>query len=210
MQHYQYSDGTIGPARQVSHNGQIFPSHYLSLRSAETEAEWIARIAVIGVTPVTYEAWPGDINSQYKGEPEETMTDGWLVISYPVLDKTPVWSTAKRERMYILPGAAVPDGYTAQEPVDGVYSTWTGEAWEYNTDLRAEHERTDRDQRLADCDGIVLQLERQIRLAQASGGDTTALEEGLAAWDAYREELCDVPAQAGFPTTVTWPEAPEA
>ncbi|MEN8659818.1 MAG: phage tail assembly chaperone [Marivita sp.] len=29
-----------------------------------------------------------------------------------------------------------------------------------------------------------------------------------AAWAAYRQALRDVPAQAGFPDNITWPEAP--
>ena len=197
MQQYKYSDGTIGPARQLNHNGQIFPSHYLSRRSAETEAEWIARIGVIGARPVRYEAWAGDINSQYMGDAVETETDGWLVIGYPALDKVPLWSTTTRERMYILPGAEVPPCYTASEPMDGVYSSWTGEAWEYNADLKAGHVRSDRDRRLADCDWTQLP-------------DSPLDETAQAAWVAYRQALRDVPAQAGFPDNVTWPEQPEA
>ena len=32
--------------------------------------------------------------------------------------------------------------------------------------------------------------------------------ETQAAWAAYRQALLDVPAQAGFPHNVTWPEVP--
>jgi len=197
MQTYRYSNGDTGPARQVNHNGQIYPASYLAQRAAEIEAAWIARIDVLGVRPVRYEAWAGDINSQFKGEPEETLTDGWLVISYPVLDKTPVWSTSNRERMYIVPGAAVPVGYTTLKPVDGAYSAWSGEAWEYNTDLKAAHVRADRDQRLTACDWTQLP-------------DCPLDETAQAAWATYRQALRDVPSQEGFPRSVTWPIGPQA
>lgn len=36
-----------------------------------------------------------------------------------------------------------------------------------------------------------------------------ALDAGTqAAWAAYRQALLDIPAQAGFPHNVTWPEVP--
>lgn len=196
MQQYQYSDGTIGPAQQVSHHGQVYPAHYLAQRAAETEAEWIARIAVIDVTPVRVEPWIGDPNTQAKGDPVEVMDGGWLVISWPTpLAKTAVWSTSTRERMYIMPSAAVPPGYTLLEPVDGVYSSWSGEGWTYNTDLKAAHVRADRDQRLTACDWTQLP-------------DCPLDETAQAAWATYRQALRDVPDQAGFPQDVTWPKEP--
>nr|WP_287410681.1 hypothetical protein [Pseudodesulfovibrio sp.] len=123
MIHFKYTDGTIGAARQVASNEQVYPASYLVKRDDETEDEWIGRIATIGVTPVEYEAWTGDLNIQDKGAPVETMTDGWLVISYPnPVDKVPVWHTSTREQMFIMPDSPLPPGYTNLEPEDGEYS----------------------------------------------------------------------------------------
>ena len=57
---------------------------------------------------------------------------------------------------------------------------------------QAKSVRTDRNKRLADCDWTQL-------------ADSTA---DKAAWATYRQALRDVPAQAGFPWEVTWPDAP--
>ena len=41
--------------------------------------------------------------------------------------------------------------------------------------------------------------------------DSMALADRITAdWTTYRQALRDVPAQAGFPTNVTWPTAPDA
>ena len=53
--------------------------------------------------------------------------------------------------------------------------------------------RADRNARLAATDWMASQ-------------DVTMSDE----WRTYRQELRDVPSQAGFPTTVTWPTAPDA
>lgn len=55
--------------------------------------------------------------------------------------------------------------------------------------------RADRDRRLTESDWIV----------------TKSAESGVAtpaAWATYRQALRDVPAQAGFPSSVTWPQKP--
>jgi len=52
--------------------------------------------------------------------------------------------------------------------------------------------RAERDRKLAECDWTQL-------------ADSTA---NKAAWAIYRQALRDVPAQTGFPWTVTWPETP--
>ena len=60
-------------------------------------------------------------------------------------------------------------------------------------DIRqAESVRSDRNQRLKDCDWTQLV-------------DSTADKQ---AWAAYRQALRDVPAQAGFPWEVVWPDQP--
>jgi hypothetical protein len=53
--------------------------------------------------------------------------------------------------------------------------------------------RADRDERLAKCDWT-----------QANDSPLKA----ASAWTTYRQSLRDVPAQSGFPHTVTWPTKP--
>lgn len=43
---------------------------------------------------------------------------------------------------------------------------------------------------------------------QAPGARSRIGETMAAAWDAYRQALFDLPAQPGFPATVTWPDPP--
>ena len=52
---------------------------------------------------------------------------------------------------------------------------------------------------------------RATRDARLSGSDWTQVADApvdKAAWATYRQALRDVPAQAGFPWDVTWPEKP--
>jgi len=60
---------------------------------------------------------------------------------------------------------------------------------------QAKSVRTSRDDKLKDCDWRVIK----------------ALESNLPqdfAWATYRQALRDITAQAGFPWTITWPDAP--
>ena len=58
--------------------------------------------------------------------------------------------------------------------------------------------RADRDERLTEVDAIAGNALRWSELDA----------ETQAAWAAYRQALLDVPQQAGFPNTVTWPTKP--
>lgn len=67
--------------------------------------------------------------------------------------------------------------------------------------------RAARNSKLAAYDDKVAQLQRELRM----GIDVTA---ELAAWDAYAQALCDLPAQAGAPwdgggKDTPWPIAPD-
>ncbi|MFH1914427.1 MAG: tail fiber assembly protein [Pseudomonadota bacterium] len=57
--------------------------------------------------------------------------------------------------------------------------------------------RAQRDRLLAECDWTQL-------------ADAPLSEDERDAWTAYRQELRDVPQQAGFPDAVGWPVEPEA
>ena len=66
-------------------------------------------------------------------------------------------------------------------------------AWDAGADTRKAAEvRADRNARLAATDWTQI-------------ADSTA---DKAAWAAYRQALRDVPSQAGFPQSVTWPQEP--
>ena len=87
---------------------------------------------------------------------------------------------------------ATPDGnvpFTADEE-----AAWDAKEAEYaaGADDRAAAEvRTERDAKLSATDWT-------------ASTDVTMTAEMTT----YRQALRDVPAQAGFPTTITWPEAP--
>tara|TARA_R110001592_G_scaffold352845_5_gene651119 strand:- start:1479 stop:1829 length:351 start_codon:yes stop_codon:yes gene_type:complete len=68
---------------------------------------------------------------------------------------------------------------------------------ELDAELAAEV-RADRDGRLTEVDAVAGNALRWAAL----DADTQA------AWATYRQALLDVPQQAGFPNTVTWPVAP--
>ena len=65
---------------------------------------------------------------------------------------------------------------------------------------KAQAVRADRDQRLLVVDTIA---GNALRWASLSA-------EQQAEWAAYRQDLLDVPQQAGFPDNITWPQEPAA
>ena len=60
---------------------------------------------------------------------------------------------------------------------------------------QAKSVRQSRDDKLKECDWIVIKnLESNANIP--------------GAWEVYRQALRDIPAQSGFPWTITWPETP--
>ena len=60
---------------------------------------------------------------------------------------------------------------------------------------QAKSVRQSRDDKLKECDWIVIKnLEVNANIP--------------GAWEVYRQALRDIPSQAGFPWTITWPDAP--
>jgi len=57
--------------------------------------------------------------------------------------------------------------------------------------------RAERDTKLAECDWRVIKAIENNQLQDFQ-------------WAAYRQALRDVPSQAGFPWTITWPQPPGA
>ena len=70
---------------------------------------------------------------------------------------------------------------------------WQIDKWVIPTQAKAGDARSKRDELLGECDFIML-------------SDHPATNK--AAWKTYRQELRDVPAQAGFPDTIKWPTKP--
>jgi hypothetical protein len=205
---YKYADDTIGTARQVNYDETIYPSSYMTRRGdRETEAEWIARLASIGITPVRYEQPEGfDPNTMDKGVPVGTLdADGWWVITWPeVAAKVAVWSTETGDLTYISSGADIPDGYTAQEPPDLLpgMAAWddAAGAWVDDVEAMATAIRDERDARLTACDWT-----------QLPDSPLTPAEQ--AEYAAYRQSLRDLTDLAGFPwqgdvSAAPWPSAP--
>jgi len=60
---------------------------------------------------------------------------------------------------------------------------------------QAKSVRQSRDDKLKECDWIVI---KNLELNANIPG----------AWEVYRQALRDIPAQSGFPWTITWPESP--
>ena len=122
----------------------------------------------------------------------------------------PSWGTTTPEILDSLGADVVLEGPQAQptryqtafrdgvEQIDGAWYTkysvadMDDEAKAAKDIRQAESVRSDRNQRLKDCDWTQL-------------ADSTADKQ---AWAAYRQALRDVPAQAGFPWEVVWPDQP--
>ena len=70
---------------------------------------------------------------------------------------------------------------------------WKVDKWVIPKAAKAVDARSKRDELLGECDFIML-------------SDHPATNK--AAWKTYRQSLRDVPEQAGFPATITWPTKP--
>jgi hypothetical protein len=99
------------------------------------------------------------------------------------------------------PDTTPPYEYVARDGVEEVDGQWFTKyvVAEYDDEVkvlmdadRARAVRTDRNQRLSDCDWTQL----------------PDAPVDAAVWAVYRQELRDVTGQDGFPWNVTWPEEP--
>ena len=102
-------------------------------------------------------------------------------------------------RVDLATGEVVP--WQPPAPPDDVLQTWawdaTAERWVSAPTLAAvaRDVRAERARRMADADWVTL---RAMRLGQPVPTD----------WAVYLQALADVPAQAGFPVNVSWPQPP--
>ena len=151
----------------------------------------------------------GELKSQgeiRKLNPNVSLPKVWNENVYEALGIDPVNETLKPEpssayKRVVRDGAEQDsDGYWRQKWVEQDMFTDTEEATKseqeaaYQAELdadKAESERSDRDAKLAATDWMAL-------------SDVTMSD----AWKTYRQALRDVPAQSGFPNSITWPTEP--
>lgn len=195
---YEYPDGKRGPARQWAYDGNVYPRTFLVRRDGEAGADFAARLAPLGVTPVRVELPEVDQITHELGEAVEAVESGWIVVCYPnPAPKRAAWDTATRERVLLCSDEPTPEGFTElAPPEDSPFVSWDGTTWVLDEaarlDARAAAVRLERDERLRRCDWTQL-------------ADAPLDASQKVAWADYRQALRDVPQQAGFPEVVEWP-----
>lgn len=102
------------------------------------------------------------------------------------------------------------DGTLSLEDMTLAEKVAAGQITQATADIsQALNMRVERTNRYAPSDDAHLALDRQIRVAEAAGTDTTMLKATLAKWDTYAQALADVPEQGGFPWAIIWPTRPD-
>ena len=93
-------------------------------------------------------------------------------------------------KVNVITGEIVQIPYTAEEQVE--YGAKKA-AWDAGADDRKAAE---------------VRVERNVKLVKTDWTQIADCTVDKAAWATYRQALRDIPAQAGFPQTITWPDAP--
>lgn len=96
---------------------------------------------------------------------------------------------------YMLPVTNGPNLYAS---IESNLATWVQKAKDYEADQESAKIRAYRDKLLNDCDTVYCNAERWAVMT----------DEQRQAWAAYKQALRDVPTQAGFPYSVSWPAMP--
>ena len=124
----------------------------------------------------------------------QTDIDG-VFVGITVADQDPLDDTN-----WLIPAGCVE---TAPPTVDdSQFAKWDGAKWDVEDTPVVEPEPEPE----PIAPEVLVRAERDSRLAAS---DTMALADRITdAWRTYRQALRDVPAQAGFPTDVTWPIEP--
>jgi len=123
-------------------------------------------------------------NTSFPASPTDAMMEEWDV--YPVNITTETLG-ADQKRSY----ASTPSLVDGNWVLAHTAADMLAEEVEARDEVKAYGVREDRDSRLAACDWHGL-------------SDNTMSAEMTV----YRQSLRDIPAQAGFPNTITWPDSP--
>ena len=80
----------------------------------------------------------------------------------------------------------------------------------YTTEEQAEYDtkKATWDAGANDRKAAEVRTERNAKLTATDWTQITDSTADKTAWEVYRQALRDIPAQAGFPWTITWPDAP--
>lgn len=81
----------------------------------------------------------------------------------------------------------------SREP-GNIYNRWMDAVSRNDVDEAAEAARAYRNSLLDSCDNMMVPDRPNV---------------DVPAWETYRQALRDIPEQAGFPLTISWPEKPE-
>jgi len=152
------------------------------------EHEWIKWVATTYAKSIS--AMTADIYDRFDSDAvfEGPQATGGTVYQYSQRDGVEQQSDGKWYTKYIL-GPVFTDGETTAAEQETAYKA------QKDTE-QAKSVRASRDTLLAECDWVAIK----------------AFETGTpvsAQWATYRQALRDVPAQAGFPWTITYPVKPE-
>ena len=152
------------------------------------EHEWIKWVATTYAKSIS--AMTADIYDRFDSDAvfEGPQATGGTVYQYSQRDGVEQQSDGKWYTKYIL-GPVFVDGETTAIEQEAAYKA------QKDTE-QAKSVRASRDTLLAECDWVAIK-------AFETGSSVSAQ------WATYRQALRDVPAQAGFPWTITYPVKPE-
>jgi len=152
------------------------------------EHEWIKWVATTYAKSIS--AMTADIYDRFDSDAvfEGAQATGGTVYQYSQRDGVEQQSDGKWYTKYIL-GPVFVDGETTAIEQEAAYKA------QKDTE-QAKSVRASRDTLLAECDWVAIK-------AFETGSSVSAQ------WATYRQALRDVPAQAGFPWTITYPVKPE-
>jgi hypothetical protein len=124
-------------------------------------------------------------NTSFPSNPSDALLAEW--------DVFPVYETAKPSH----DDDQTADRNSTPELINGTWFVgWTvRDLTQTEIDDLAVDVRADRNKKLDDSDWTQI-------------GDSPLSDADKTAWQTYRQDLRDIPNQAGFPTTVTWPAEP--
>ena len=151
------------------------------------EHEWIKWVATTYAKSIS--AMTADIYNRFDSDAvfEGAQASGGTVYQYSQRDGIEQQSDGKWYTKYIL-GPVFADGETTAAEQETAYKAMKDAEF-------AKSARDSRDKLLAECDWLVV---KALELSQAVPAE----------WAVYRQALRDLPQQAGFPTTIVWPDTP--